>query len=208
MQMINIYAHFFTGRELFNWYRLDRPHFVMALHRLSRFNFAGVDLDIIGMIYNTYVNRKEKREKGQYYTPMAIVNYILDNVGYSGRAIIGTNKRLIDPACGSGTFLVAATKRFASAYSDTSGQITDPEAVLQRLQQNLFGFDLNPFACYLAEVNLLIQVLDLIKQAHDQGKRPKIKRFHIYNVDALARPNGKKLLQPFQHLVSRRERPC
>lgn len=186
----NIYAHFFTGRELFNWYRLDRPHFVMALHRLSRFNFAGVDSDIIGTIYNTYVNRKEKREKGQYYTPIEIVNYILDNVGYTGKAMLGTNKRLIDPACGSGSFLVAAAKRFVSAYTDTRGSIDDPTAVLQRLQQTLFGFDLNPFACYLAEVNLLIQMLDLVKLAHDGGKRPKIERFHIYNVDALTRPTG------------------
>lgn len=186
----NIYAHFFTGRELFNWYRLDRPRFVMALHRLSRFNFAGVDSDIIGTIYNTYVNRKEKREKGQYYTPSEIVNYILDNVGYTGKAMIGTNKRLIDPACGSGSFLVAAAKRCVSAYTGSSGSIDDPVAVLQRLQQTLFGFDLNPFACYLAEVNLLIQMLDLVKLAHDSGTRPRIERFHVYNVDALTRPTG------------------
>ncbi len=198
----NIYAHFFTGRELFNWYRLDRSHFVMALHRLSRFNFAGVDSDIIGTIYNTYVNRKEKRDKGQYYTPTEIVNYILDNVGYSGRNIIGSNKRMIDPACGSGSFLVSAAKRFVAAYSDSKGHIEDPIAVLERLQQNLFGFDLNPFACYLAEVNLLIQVLDLVKLAHDSGQRPKIQRFHIYNVDALARPTGRYYYMHFNTLLA------
>ncbi len=38
-----IYAHLFTGRELFNWYRLDREHFVMAVHRFSRFNFASIE---------------------------------------------------------------------------------------------------------------------------------------------------------------------
>ncbi len=198
----NIYSHFFTGRELFNWYRLDRTHFVMALHRLSRFNFAGVDLDIIGTIYNTYVNRKEKREKGQYYTPPEIVNYILDDVGYTGKAMIGSQKRLIDPACGSGSFLVAAAKRFVSAYSTDDGQVDDPEAVLQRLQQTLFGFDLNPFACYLAEVNLLIQVLNLVKQAHDRGKRPQIERFHVYNVDALARPTGRYYYSHFHTLLA------
>ncbi len=198
----NIYAYFFTGRELFNWYRLDRQHFVLALHRLSSFNFAGVDSDIIGTIYNTYVNRKEKREKGQYYTPPAIVNYILDNVGYSGRAIIGSNKRLIDPACGSGSFLVAAAKRFVTAYKGASEHIDDQVAVLERLQQNLFGFDLNPFACYLAEVNLLIQVLDLVKLAHDAGQRPKIQRFHIYNVDALTRSTERYYYTHFNTLLA------
>jgi type I restriction enzyme M protein len=198
----NIYAHFFTGRELFNWYRLDREHFVMALHRLSRFNFAGVDSDIIGTIYNTYVNRKEKREKGQYYTPPQIVDYILDHVGYREKAMIGSQKRLIDPACGSGSFLVAAAKRLVAAHRASNGQVDDPEAVLQRLQQTLFGFDLNPFACYLAEVNLLIQVLDLVKQAHDRGKRPRLERFHIYNVDALARPTGRYYYTHFHTLLA------
>lgn len=195
----NVYAHFFTGRELFNWYRLDRQRLVMALHRLNRFNFSGVDSDIIGTVYNTYVSRKEKREKGQYYTPPAIVSYILDTVGYSGRTIIGSNRRLIDPACGSGSFLVTAAKRLVAAYQ---GQLGDPSTVLERVQQNLFGFDLNPFACYLAEVNLLIQVLDLVKLAHDAGKRPKLQRFHIYNVDALTRPTGMYYYVNFNTLLA------
>lgn len=199
----NIYAHFFTGRELFNWYQLDKQQLIMTLHRLSRFNFAGVDSDIVGTVYNTYVNRKEKREKGQYYTPLEIVNYILDEVGYTtGTAIIGANKRLIDPACGSGSFLVAAAKRLVSAYKGNAQQIEDPTAVLQRVQNNLYGFDLNPFACYLAEVNLLIQVLDLVKLAYEKGQQQPIQRFHIYNVDALARPTGTYRYALFNTLIA------
>lgn len=199
----NIYAHFFTGRELFNWYRLDKQRFIMALHQLSRFNFADVDSDIVGTIYNTYVSRKEKREKGQYYTPPVIVHYILDQVGYtSGKEIIGANKRLIDPACGSGTFLVSAAKRLVTAYRGAAQQIDDPISVLAQVQNNLFGFDLNPFACYLAEVNLLIQVLDLVKLAHDAGQRPQLQRFHIYNVDALARPSGMYAYARFNMLLA------
>jgi type I restriction enzyme M protein len=199
----NIYAHFFTGRELFNWFLLDQQQLVMTLHQLSRFNFAGVDSDIVGTVYSTYVNRKEKKEKGQYYTPPEIVNYILDEVGYrTGAGIIGANKRLIDPACGSGSFLVAAAKRLVETYKGNANQIDDPVSVLNRVQNNLYGFDLNPFACYLSEVNLLIQVLDLVKLAHDKGQRPKIQRFHIYNVDALARPTGTYRSLMFNTLIA------
>jgi type I restriction enzyme M protein len=188
----NIYAHFFTGRELFNWYQLDQGRLVMTLHRLSRFNFAGVDSDIIGTIYNTYVGRKEKREKGQYYTPTEIIEHILDGVGYRAEAgIVGSAKKLIDPACGSGRFLVAAARRLVSAYKGKGEGIADPVEVLKRVKSQLYGFDLNPFACYLAEVNLLIQVLDLVKLAHDKGERAQLERFHIYNVDTLARPQGR-----------------
>lgn len=199
----NIYAHFFTGRELFNWFELDQPQLVMTLHKLSKFNFAGVDSDIVGTVYSTYVNRKEKKEKGQYYTPSEIVNYILDEVGYrTGAGIIGANKRLIDPACGSGSFLVAAAKRLVETYKGNANQIDDPVTVLDRVQNNLYGFDLNPFACYLSEVNLLIQVLDLVKLAHDKGQRPTIQRFHIYNVDALARPTGTYRSLMFNTLIA------
>lgn len=199
----NIYAHFFTGRELFNWFLLDQQQLVMTLHQLSRFNFAGVDSDIVGTVYSTYVNRKEKKEKGQYYTPAEIVSYILDEVGYrTGTGIIGANKRLIDPACGSGSFLVAAAKRLVETYKGNADQIDDPVSVLERVQNNLYGFDLNPFACYLSEVNLLIQVLDLVKLAHDKGQRPKIQRFHIYNVDALARPTGTYRSLMFNTLIA------
>ena len=199
----NIYAHFFTGRELFNWFVLDRPQLVMTLERLSRFNFAGVDSDIVGTVYSTYVNRKEKKEKGQYYTPIEIVNYILDEVGYQkGGAILGDKKRLIDPACGSGSFLVAAAKRLVETYKGNAKEVEDPVSVLNKVRDNLYGFDLNPFACYLAEVNLLIQVLDLVKLAHDRGSHPTIQRFNIYNVDALARPTGAYRSLMFNTLIA------
>ncbi len=184
----NIYAHFFTGRELFNWYSLDRLRFIRVLHQLSRFNFADVDSDLIGTVYNTYVERKEKKQKGQYYTPPAIVRYILDEAGYqSGPGILGHNKRLIDPACGSGTFLVEAARRLIKAYADSGA--ANPRQVLDRVRESLYGFDLNPFACYLAEVNLLIQALDLVKAAIEGKNPPRLQRFHVYNVDALA-PGG------------------
>lgn len=199
----NIYAHFFTGRELFNWFLLDQQQLVITLHQLSRFNFSGVDSDIVGTVYSTYVDRQEKKNKGQYYTPPEIVNYILDEIGYqTGANIIGANKRLIDPACGSGSFLVTATKRLVETYKGNANEIDDPISVLDRVQNNLYGFDLNPFACYLSEVNLLIQVLDLVKLAHDKGQSPKIKRFHIYNVDALARPTGTYRSLMFNTLIA------
>lgn len=186
----NIYAHFFTGREVFNWFRLDRRQLLMALHRLSRFNFANVNADIVGTIYNTYVERKEKKERGQYYTPQPIVDYMLSAVGYrSGPDIIGPNKRLLDPACGSGSFLVAAAHRLVTAYR-ANARPPHAAQILQQVRDSLFGFDLNPFACYLAEVNLLIQVLDLVKEARDQGHRQTLERFHIYNEDALTNPTS------------------
>lgn len=184
----NIYAHFFTGRELFNWYQLGETGLLEALSRLAKYDFADVDSDLLGTVYNAYVERHEKKKQGQYYTPRPIVDFILDETRWrDAKDIIGDNKRLIDPACGSGTFLVRAAKRLMDAYRNDKGEITDPRAVLNKVRDKIYGFDLNPFACYLAEVNLLIQVLDAVRALPQSQRLIGLERFHIYNVDALAR---------------------
>lgn len=61
-----------------------------------------------------------------------------------------------------------AAKRLVETYKGNATEVDDPVSVLNRVRDNLSGFNLNPFACYLAEVNLLIQVLDLVKLAHDR----------------------------------------
>lgn len=184
----NIYAHFFTGRELFNWYALGESDLLQALVRLAKYNFAEVDSDLLGTVYNAYVLRHEKKKQGQYYTPRPIVDFILDEVGWRDKEMIGDGKRLIDPACGSGTFLVRAAKRLMDAYRDADGKIVEPESVLAKVRDKIYGFDLNPFACYLAEVNLLIQVLDAVRALPSEARQTHLERFHIYNVDALAKP--------------------
>lgn len=184
----NIYAHFFTGRELFNWYQLGETALLEALSRLAKYDFAQVDSDLLGTVYNAYVERHEKKKQGQYYTPIPIVDFILDEVGWQNKAMIGDQKRLIDPACGSGTFLVRAAKRLMDAYRDASGSFSDPQTVLSKVRDKIYGFDLNPFACYLSEVNLLIQVLDAVRALPESERRTGLERFHIYNVDALAKP--------------------
>ena len=184
----NIYAHFFTGRELFNWYQLGETELLQSLKRLAKYDFGEVDSDLLGTVYNAYVERHEKKKQGQYYTPRPIVDFILDEVGWREPGeIIGENKRLIDPACGSGTFLVRAAKRLMDAYRNPDGGFANPKLVLERVRDKIYGFDLNPFACYLAEVNLLIQVLDAIRALPPGERLTRLERFHIYNVDSLAR---------------------
>jgi type I restriction enzyme M protein len=57
--------------------------------------------------------------------------------------------------------------------------------VVQAVIDSIHGIDVNPFACYLAETNLLIQVLDLLMSARRAGVQKRIDRFHVYCADAL-----------------------
>ncbi len=182
----HVYAHFYAERLLFDWYYPERNLVIRILHRLAGYDLSTINDDVIGHVYGGYVKDDHKHESGMYYTPPEVVEYILDRLGYSGPEIIG--KKILDPACGSGTFLVSAARRLVQAYRDYhQNQIPTGEIqnILDTVKGSLYGLDLNPFACYLAETNLLIQVLDLIKQALDEGESVALDRFHVHNTDTL-----------------------
>ena len=185
----HIYRHFYSERLLYDWYTPDRNLVVRILHRFAQFDLAHIDQDVIGHLYSRYVEDQHKHESGMYYTPPIVVDYILDRVGYQGIDAI-ENKRILDPACGSGTFLVKAANRIVNAYKTYHNGKIPPSvvpSVLETVQQGVYGMDLNPFACYLAETNLLIQVLDPIKTALEANPPVEIHlgRFKIFNTDTL-----------------------
>ncbi|MEZ7524414.1 HsdM family class I SAM-dependent methyltransferase [Burkholderia vietnamiensis] len=187
----HIYAHFFAERTVLDWYVPDRNAVIRVLHTLAGFDLRSINRDIIGAVYNQYVEGAHKHESGMYFTPPSVVSFMLDRIGYKGTDIIG--KRIIDLSCGSGGFLVEAASRLVDAYQaywKSQGYSSVPpvhvQGVLNEIRDCLHGVDLNPFACALAETNLLIQVIDLFAIAHDSGAPATVERFHIYNSDSLS----------------------
>ncbi|MFY9823983.1 MAG: N-6 DNA methylase [Thermoanaerobaculia bacterium] len=180
----NVYVHFYGASALFDWYRMDEKMLLRSLLVLNVFDLAEIDTDIIGAVYGRYLE-EGKHEQGRYYTPRPLVTKMLDMVGYQGDRI--ANRRLADLACGSGSFLVEACRRLLDQYRGKNGQI--PKArlrpALEEIQKSIYGLELNPFACYLAETNLLIQVLDIIRRAKEEGITLAVDRFQIYSVDSL-----------------------
>ncbi len=189
----HIYAHYYSQAFVFDWYRADRNLIVQLLHRLAGFDFADIDRDIIGHIYSNYIRSEHKHESGMYYTPQEVVEYILDRVGYEGAEVLGRD--ILDPSCGSGAFLVEACRRQVKIQLDyykthqkkskADLSIEEIRQIINAVKNNIFGLELNPFACYLAETNLLIQVLDLIKLAREKGGDISLDRFNIFNTDTL-----------------------
>ncbi len=180
----NVYVHFYGASELFDWYRMDEKMLLRALLVLNAFNLEGIDTDIIGAVYGRYLD-EGKHEQGRYYTPKALVTRMLDLAGWAGDEIVG--RRIADLACGSGSFLVEACRRLVDTFRNRDGRIPKAKLgpALEEVQRSLHGIEINPFACYLAETNLLIQVLDLIKQAKDEGVTLVVDRFRIYSEDSL-----------------------
>lgn len=179
-----VYAHFFA-EGTFDWYRPSRPLALELLWKLAHYDFRDVDQDIIGHLYAHYATEEHRHHTGMYYTPPEVVDYILDRVGFRGKEV--ATATLLDPACGSGTFLVRAARRVLEAFRDKGGKIPEKNLpfALKTVAESLVGLDVNPFACYLAEINLLIQVMDLLEGIKRLGQDVGLDRFRVYNTDTL-----------------------
>jgi len=97
---------------------------------------------------------------GEYYTPDWLAEFLLNEVGYDGN----TSKRFLDPACGSGTFLVLAIQR-AKEYGQK--QREEPLETANRIASNIWGFDLNPLAVIASRTNYLFALGDLVNHLSD-----------------------------------------
>ena len=183
----------------FDWYEPGEHTMLQLYQLLKQHNFTAWHDDIPGKVYNeSFVEQHNRSEIGQFYTPQRIVDYMLDTLdipafhgtndikdnGYTKHQAF-LNKTFADLSCGSGAFLVAASarKRATLQHLIAAGAIKQEDA-LDILTSTIVGFDLNPFACYLATINLLIQCLPFLLDEHGQISK-RIAQFHIYCSDAL-----------------------
>ena len=168
-----------------------------VLKRFNHFDFKTVDSDILGHVYEDYLPKKERKKLGEYYTPLEVVRYILDAVGFISAEEIEA-KRILDPACGSGTFLVEATRRliqrFLAKFHKSSVHKLEPEeasVILESVRANIYGLDINIFACHIAEMNLFFQTIDLYGAVKSKYKEEVFKGFNVFHTDSLMPPGTK-----------------
>lgn len=192
------YRHFFS-QPVFDWFEPDEYLLARALDVLSAFDFSDIQEDILGFTYEAYIDEVARAKKGHFLTRAELVDMILSEAGYDGQEILG--RRLLDPAAGSGSFLVQAARRLRRAIFESEGpkakngkrdsekRLRAARAYLTYLQRDLVGMEINPFSCYLAELNLYIQALDdIICVFREVGELEEIERFQIYNTNSLELP--------------------
>lgn len=106
--------------------------------------------DLLQNFYEMIVPKNLRHSLGEYYTPDWLAGYVVDKAGYKGEL----GSRFLDPACGSGTFLIQAINRVKS-YAQ-SQKASDMKKVAQHIINNIVGFDINPLAVLTARTNYLI----------------------------------------------------
>ena len=114
--------------------------------------------DPLKRLYLELMPPSRRHARGEYYTPDWLADHVLDRLGYQGDARL----RVLDPACGSGTFIVQLMRR---ARSNPRSRRMPPRELLGLLTRNIVGFDVNPLAVLTARTNMLLALGDLLQHA-------------------------------------------
>jgi len=172
--------------------KLDNDVLEKVITALYKYNFDLISADVLGAIYEDYIGHilqeaekgidivkdyGTRKEAGIYYTPTRVVGHIVRNaLGPSLEGKIPEQVsmiKILDPACGSGSFLIKAfdfMKEYYEKYNKNqrdsakatgltvfTKMISDVEKKI--LAENIFGVDLDPQATEIAAVNLMLKAL-------------------------------------------------
>ncbi len=155
---------------------------------IKKYNFANVRNEIFGFIYENYLKELyEDTKKGQYFTDPAVVNFMLEQVGYNKENIKERLKNkpeenhisIIDPSCGSGTFLYSAVDQLIKSVPNGSEESS--KKIEELIDDNVFGLDIAEFPLYLAEMNILMRMLPLI--INEKYNNPIDKKIKVFKTN-------------------------
>ena len=144
--------------------------------RIARFAWRKAPADIGASLYETVIPADERRQLGEYYTPAWLARVMV-------RELIERplEQRVLDPACGSGTFVVEAVGHFLDAAGRDG---LDAPATLERLLDAVTGVDVHPVAVHLARAAWVLAARPAIQAASDAGYSEPI-AVPVYLGDAL-----------------------
>ncbi len=145
-------------------------------HRVdgTSYDFSAIGVDVLGTIYEQYLTkvqaeRERRKQQGIYYTPRFVVSYIVRNTlgraleaaWESGGIAAARQLRVLDLACGSGSFLIAAFDTLDDWLAENDDSLRDTATRRQHiLKENLFGVDLDPQAVEVTRLNLWLRAVD------------------------------------------------
>jgi hypothetical protein len=138
----------------------------------NRFRLRDIEVDILKGLYESLIDPEQRHDLGEYYTPDWLAERIC-------RKAIDKplEQRVIDPACGSGTFLFHAIRCLLDAGKATK---LKPEQLVSLATENIAGIDVHPIAVIIARVTYLLALMSTLHKG-----RPGTLTVPVYLGDAL-----------------------
>jgi SAM-dependent methyltransferase len=149
-----------------------RPVWERIIAQIETYDLSRLDQDVLKGVYQELVDPKDRHDLGEYYTPdwlcERVVSELLPKAGYV---------KVLDPACGSGSFLRAAITHFLEHDTASNSER------LQRVLEHVVGIDVHPLAVSIAKATYVLALGKVIQAA----KRPV--SVPVYMADSLFLPS-------------------
>jgi len=133
------------------------------------YDFSYIPIETLSVVYEQFLHavdadepRSRGREQGAYYTPVPLVDFVLTELDQ--RLPLQLGRRVLDPACGSGAFLVQCYRRLVERERKRRlpGALS-PDDLRNLLVEHIFGVDRDPDACQIARLSLTLALLDNVE---------------------------------------------
>ncbi len=165
----------FVERDFYGWVSEDVHRRALApvlrsiAAEVSRYDFARVDEDILKGVYQELVDIETRHSLGEYYTPDWLCDRVVDALD------LRPDDTVLDPACGSGSFLRAAVAGLRAA---------DPARPVEQIAAQVAGIDVHPLSVQIAKTTLLLALGADVRRA----RQPITLR--VYLANTLTIPEG------------------
>ncbi|NUM31220.1 MAG: N-6 DNA methylase [Bacteroidetes bacterium] len=169
----------FIDNDFFHWIGSERNFrglkkvFRLIAQEISTYDFNKVDEDILKGVYQELIDLDTRHALGEYYTPDWLCEKIVNEFEFK------TTDKILDPACGSGSFLRAAIHRIKEL---------NPQISVEELNNNIYGIDIHPLSVQIAKTTMLLALGKEITKAR------KPIHINIILANTLLAPEGVKNL--------------
>jgi len=137
------------------------------------YDFGVIPVETISAIYERFL-KQSGRHEGAFYTPRFLAEIVLDMALATTPSLLG--RRYLDPACGSGIFLVGLFNRMAEEWKQANPEAQNDRRARELrkiLSGSLYGVDIDPTACRITAFSLYLAYLDQLSPRDIQKLQQK-----------------------------------
>jgi hypothetical protein len=168
----------------------DSPNGQLHLD-FQAYDFSHIPIETLSCVYEQFLhdNSDEKgpslgKRLGAYYTPIALADYVISEM--ERKRAFKEGMKVLDPACGSGTFLVECYRRLIEKKIRSEHRKLKLSELRDLLTQHIFGIDRDDDACRIAELSLILTLLDYVEPPdleNSNFKLPILRQSNIFKDD-------------------------
>ena len=157
----------------------------------SVYDFSHIPIETLSCVYEQFLhdaNEEDGSSRGKtlgaYYTPLPLADYVLSEMDH--RRPLQSGMTVLDPACGSGAFLVQCYRRLIERQRRVEERELKATELRDLLTKHIFGIDRDDDACRVAELSLIMTLLDYIEPPdleHTNFKLPSLRNQNIVQGD-------------------------